>query len=112
METATIGQTVWFYADHDRTRGMLSNDMDKPFAAIIADIVSERVVNLLVIDHIGGMFPMENVALFLGDDEDDRAARCHCELEPPKPTDEPDETDQPSFSAPDEAEQPALLETA
>jgi hypothetical protein len=80
----TIGQGVWFY-DPDRTTGLKSHDNSNPFAATVVDVLSDRLVNLVVFDHIGTMFPMRSVAVFLGDDKDNHAAPCHVELEAPKP---------------------------
>jgi hypothetical protein len=48
-----IGQPVWYYAEHTRTKGMKSYDWDVPFAAVVAYAPSDRLVNLLVVDHDG-----------------------------------------------------------
>lgn len=82
--TPLVGQTVYFYPDA-RERGMKSNDYARPFAAIVADVLNDRLVNLLVIDHNATTFASQSVVLFQGDDEDDKDARCHCELKPPAP---------------------------
>lgn len=82
--TPEIGQIVYFYPDA-RERGMKSNDYSRPFAAIVADVLSDRLVNLLVIDHNATTFASQSVALFQGDDQDDQMVRCHCEFEPPAP---------------------------
>lgn len=85
MNPLVIGQPVWFYADREHVRGMTRIDDTEPFAAIVASAPSDRLVNVLVIDHVGATFPLQSVALFQGDDKDDFAAPCHCELEMPAP---------------------------
>lgn len=80
-----VGQPVWYYADHNRTKGMKSYDWDAPFAAFVAYVPSDRLVNLLVIDHNGTFFGVSSVAVFQGDDGDDKSALSYCELEAPKP---------------------------
>ena len=80
-----IGQPVWYYAEHSRTKGMKSYDWDVPFAAMVAYAPSDRLVNLLVVDHDGTTFPISSVAVFYGDDGDDHNALSYCELEAPKP---------------------------
>jgi hypothetical protein len=80
-----IGQPVWYYADHTRTKGMKSYDWDVPFAAVVAYAPSDRLVNLSVIAHDGMTFAIPSVAVFHDDDGDDRNALSHCSLEAPKP---------------------------
>jgi hypothetical protein len=84
-KAAAVGQPVWFYSDRDRARGMKSVDDSAPFAAIVASSVSDRLVNVLVVDHIGTTFALQDVPLFQGDDQDDLAAPYHCELNAPAP---------------------------
>jgi hypothetical protein len=84
LETPEIGQPVWYYADHARTKGMKSHDWDVPFAALVTYVWDDRLVNLLVVDHDGSTFALARVPVFQGDDEDDRSAPFHCELEAPK----------------------------
>jgi hypothetical protein len=85
LVTPTIAQPVWYYAEHARTKGMKSHDWDVPFAAMVVYVWSDRLVNLLVIDHEGKTFAMSKVPLHQGDDEDDQSAPFYCSLEAPKP---------------------------
>ena len=80
-----IGQIVYFYAAPGQQGGMKKIDDNSPCAAIVAGSVSDRLVNLLVIDHRGSTFACESVPLFLGDDKDDHSALCHCGLDAPAP---------------------------
>jgi hypothetical protein len=80
-----VGPIVYFYGDHKHAKGMKSLDDDLPFTAIVASVTNDRLVNLLVIDHMGSTFPVQAVPLYCGDDEDDKTALYHCELEAPKP---------------------------
>lgn len=75
-----IGQPAWYYGDLTKTSGMKSNAEGRPFAAFIVDVLSDRLVNLVVFDHRGTMFPLESVPVFHGDDQDDWAVPAHCEL--------------------------------
>jgi hypothetical protein len=83
--TPIPGQIVYYYADHKHASGMKSKDDDAPFAAMVAWPLSDRLVNLLVLDHNGTTFPLQSVPLFQGDDKDDKTAPSHCELKPPVP---------------------------
>lgn len=85
VKAPTVGQGVWFYADRAHAKGMKSVDDSQPFAAMVASAPSARVVNLLVVDHLGTTFTVQSVPLFYGDDKDDKTALSHCELEPPEP---------------------------
>jgi hypothetical protein len=76
-----IGQPVWYYDPS----GMVSHDREKPFAALVVDVLDDRLVNLVVFDHNGTVHPTQSVAVFLGDDDDDKSALAHCELEAQKP---------------------------
>lgn len=81
----TIGQPVWYYADHTRTKGMKSHDWDVPFAAVVTYVWSDRLANIVVTDHEGARWPFSRVPLFHGDDKDDGNAPFHCEIDAPKP---------------------------
>ena len=83
--TAGIGQTVWFYGDHAHAKGMKSIDDGAPFAAIVASVPNDRLVNVLVIDHNGTTFPLMGVPMYQGDDKDDKKAVCHCSFDAPEP---------------------------
>jgi hypothetical protein len=84
-KVAGVGQEVWFYGDRKHALGMKSIDDAAPFAAIVAASTSERLINVLVIDHLGTTFALQDVPLFQGDDKDDLTAPYHCELNAPKP---------------------------
>src|ERR1700675_1890266 len=75
-KVVSVGQPVWFYADRERARGMKSID---------AAATSDRLANLVVIDHQGTMFPVQDVPVFQGDDKDDLAAPFYCMLDAPPP---------------------------
>lgn len=78
------GETVYFYADAAHVGGMTRLDDTEPFKAIVAYSHSDRLVNLLVIDHVGSIFPLESVVLYQGDDKDDKLVPCHCETRAPE----------------------------
>jgi len=84
-KAASVGQAVWFYGDREHARGMKSVDDSAPFAALVASSVSDRLVNVLVVDHLGTTFALQDVPLFQGDDQDNLAAPYHCEFNAPDP---------------------------
>jgi hypothetical protein len=45
----------------------------------LSAVLVDRLVNVLVIDHMGGTFALRSVPLFQGDDKDDKEALAHCE---------------------------------
>jgi hypothetical protein len=45
----------------------------------LSAVLVDRLVNVLVIDHMGGTFALQSVPLFQGDDKDDKEALAHCE---------------------------------
>ena len=84
-KAAAVGQPVWFYGDRKRALGMKSIDDSVPFAAFVASSTNDRLVNVLVVDHLGTTFALQDVPLFQGDDKDDLTAPSHCELNAPMP---------------------------
>ena len=85
MTTPTLGQLVWYYRDRAHARGMKSVDDHEPFMAFVASVATDRLANLLVIDHLGTTFACQSVPVFQDDDKDDKKAPAHCELKAPKP---------------------------
>ena len=61
----TIGRVVWF-----------NTGRDQPHAATVAYVLSEDVVNLGVIDHLGAPYSATSVPLFQGDAEDCPEGSC------------------------------------
>lgn len=57
MIEPTVGRVVWYHEQDYPTLG------DQPFAAHVAFVHSDRLVNLLVISHTGYAFKRENVVL-------------------------------------------------
>lgn len=84
-KAAGVGQIVYFYPDRDRAKGMKSVDDTEPMAAIVAAAPTDRLINVLAIDHAGTTFAFQGVPLWQGDDKDDHTAPFHCEFEPPPP---------------------------
>jgi hypothetical protein len=87
--TPILGQPVWLYANSEHLGGMVRRNDTDPFAALVASVENDRLINVLAIDHDGSIFPLRSVPLFQGDDEDLHDAPCHCELKPPIPVDQP-----------------------
>lgn len=84
-KAVSVGQPVWFYSDRNHARGMKSIDDSAPFAAVVASSTTDRLINVLVIDHHGTTFALQDVPLFQGDDADDLSSPFHCELNAPAP---------------------------
>lgn len=76
--TPTVGRIVWYFPTvHD---GMLSRG-DQPFAAQVVFVHNDRMVNLLVTDHLGNTYPRERITLVQeGDPHPSKGG--HCEWMP------------------------------
>jgi len=64
----TIGAWMWFH--RSGIEGVCMG-ADQPMAAVVAFIHSEKCVNLMVIDHLGGHFCMSGVRVRQDGDPDD-----------------------------------------
>lgn len=64
MITPTVGRVVWFY--HSRNG---DDELSQPFAAIIAYVWSDRMINIGYFDHNGGARTATSVNLLQDDDE-------------------------------------------
>lgn len=72
------GDIVDYYADHEVTAGMKSNDREKPFVALVVDASEEEgTVALVVFDHQGVSHALQSVPV--------------TQLSPPEPAPETDE---------------------
>lgn len=66
MIAPTVGRVVWYSHNHEASPYPRLGD--QPFAAHVAFVHTERLVNLLVISHTGHTFARENVILLQEDD--------------------------------------------
>lgn len=86
MIKPTIGRRVWFwpsssYVDRNRSVTMLRGD--QPFDAGIVYVHHDRMVNLLVTDHVGHVFVVRSVPLLqAGDPSDGKSYDFYCEWMP------------------------------
>jgi len=65
----TVGRVVWFYpASNTAESGFVRNESGGPYAAIIARVWSDKLVNLSVFDANGTPHSRTSVALVQGDD--------------------------------------------
>lgn len=60
--TPTIGRKVWFRPSYMRS-GMSVMNNNQPLDATIVYVWNDRMVNLLVTDHVGITFPLTSVVL-------------------------------------------------
>lgn len=73
MIKPTIGRQVWFW-------GVKPTDAEQPQAATVCYVWNDRMVNLSVIDHNGGITPHHSVTL--RQPEDPAPNSIHCEWMP------------------------------
>ena len=79
MIKPTVGRVVWFWPN--RYQGVHSIDDKQPIAATIAFVLSDRCVNISIVDHIGNQHRLKNVTLLQGD-ENYRPPGAYCEWMP------------------------------
>lgn len=73
----TVGRVVWFYpASNTAESGFVRNESGGPYAAIIARVWSDKLVNLTVFDANGTPHGRTSVALVQGDDAAPDCAFC------------------------------------
>ena len=73
MITPTIGRVVWFWPAPENKDTPVS---EKPFAAIIAYVWGERMVNLIAFDHNGNPEPHTSVTLLQDSDQKPSLGYC------------------------------------
>ena len=77
----TVGRVVWYWpwesTPRDGNAPGASHHVEQPFAALVAYVHSDRMVNLVVFDHNGISFPATSVVLVQeGDSKPDGAPFC------------------------------------
>jgi hypothetical protein len=65
MIKPTVGRVVWFWPSTMRE----GDDTKQPFAATVAYVHSDRMVNLSVVDHNGRQYGISSVPLRQPEDE-------------------------------------------
>lgn len=74
MITPTIGRKVWFRHNGVKVGAPFGVPQPKvldstaPMDATVVYVHSDRKVNLLVVDHIGNTYPVQNVLMLQGDE--------------------------------------------
>jgi hypothetical protein len=61
----TVGRVVWYWPDaHDTSAlGAVAYGSDQPFAATVAYVHGDRMVNLSIVDHNGRQYERRSVTL-------------------------------------------------
>jgi len=73
----TVGRVVWFYpASNTAESGFVRNESGGPYAAIIARVWNDKMVNLTVFDANGAPHSRTSVTLVQGDDAAPDSAFC------------------------------------
>lgn len=73
----TVGRVVWFYpAPKSGEAGFVCNESGGPYAAIVARVWNDRMVNLAVIDANGTLHSRTSVRLVQGDEPAPDSAFC------------------------------------
>jgi hypothetical protein len=63
MIPPTVGRVVWLYGAYGT-----NIDYRQPFAASVAYVHDERLINVAYVDHIGGSHQLTSIALLQDDD--------------------------------------------
>jgi hypothetical protein len=63
MSKPTVGRVVWFHPGLRDTERMMVLDGQQPMRADVVFVHNDRMVNLMVTDHAGGLWPRDNVEL-------------------------------------------------
>ena len=66
----TIGRRVWYYRHPGEDA--VQYDIYQPFDAAVIFVHNDNLVNLLITDHAGNVFPKHNVELVQPDDQQPR----------------------------------------